>query len=51
MGIGEDKAGFSELIDVGSFDIFASVVREVAVAKVIGEDNEDVGLFSRRSER
>lgn len=45
--IGEANAVFGHGIQVGCFDVRVAVALEVSVAEVVGEDDDDVGLFSR----
>ena len=42
---GEPRTAFGEAVDIGRFRIGMVVATEVAVAKVISEDENDVGLF------
>ncbi len=45
MGVGEPHAFAGKSIDVGRFDLGLGVVAaQVAVAEVVGEDEEDVGF-------
>ncbi len=44
MGVGEASAFLGEAIDVGGADFGGTVAGEVAVAEVIGVDEDDVGF-------
>ena len=45
MSIGKAASVGGELIDVGGLEFGSSVAAEVAVTEVVGEDEDDVGLF------
>ena len=47
MGIGEPASLCRQLIDVGCLYFRRAVAAQVAIAKVIGEDQDDVGLLRR----
>jgi len=47
--LGDAEAGIGEGVEEGSGDLGA-VAAEVGEAEVVGEDEEDVGLFGRGGE-
>lgn len=47
MSIGELDSLASEAVDVGGFDFGSSVAAEVAVAEIVGENEDDVRLSGR----
>ena len=51
VGTGEFHARGGERVDAGRLDLLLSVAAELAVAEIIREDEDDVGLFGAGQER
>ena len=47
IGIGESHAVGGQAIEIRRFDLLLAVAAEVAVAEVIGQDEDDIGLLAR----
>ncbi len=44
MSVGENSAAMGELIKIGSLDVLGSLKTEVVIAKVIGENDNNIWL-------
>lgn len=50
--VGEGGPVFCELVEVWCFDLWVAGETEIAVTKIVGDDDEDIGLlFSHREDR
>ena len=48
MSLREAQSGRSQLVDVGCADVACPVARQVAIAQVVGQDDDHVGLVCSR---